>query len=189
MRYPGRAQGGHLIQTGPGAAQSLVIDERCAQGLTSALGTSWRLVADTVMGGKSVGRLESATIDGHDALCLRGRVSLENGGGFLQASLDLDATGALDARAYAGIELVVRGNGEAYNVHLRTRDTRIVWQSYRAPFRTGPAWRSVRLPFGCFQPYRIQRPLDRAQLRRLGLVAIGRAMDVELWVARVALYP
>lgn len=174
---------------GPGVAPPLVIHERQAPGLASALGTSWRLIADTVMGGESGGRLEPTIVAGRSALCLAGRVSLENGGGFLQASLDLGAAGTLDARPYAGIELVVRGNGQDYNVHLRTRDTSVVWQSYRATFRAGPEWRSVRLPFGDFQPYRIQRPLDLAHLRRLGLVAIGRAMEVELYVARVALYP
>lgn len=169
-------------------ASSLVIDDRRAPGLASALGTSWRLVADTVMGGESGGRLEPASAAGRPCLILAGRVSLAHGGGFLQASLDLDPAGTLDARAYAGVELEVQGNGEDYNLHLRTRDTRIVWQSYRATFRADPDWRVVRLPFRAFQPYRIDLPLDLAHLRRLGLVAIGRAMQAELCVARVALY-
>jgi hypothetical protein len=169
-------------------APPLVIDDRHAPGLASNLGTSWRLIADTVMGGESGGRLDPGHVEGRSCLCLAGRVSLAHGGGFLQAGLDLAPAGTLDARAYAGIELAVRGNGEDYNVHLRTRDTRVVWQSYRSSFRAGPEWCSVRLPFSGFQPYRIEGPLDTAHLRRLGLVAIGRAMAVELCVARVVLY-
>jgi hypothetical protein len=116
-------------------------------------------------------------------------VSLENNGGFVQAALDLSLDGVLDARGFAGIELDVRGNGETYNLHLRTADTRIVWQSYRASFRAGPGWERVRLPFGGFEPYRIDCPLDLSTLRRLGLVAIGREMSADLCVARVTFYP
>lgn len=169
-------------------ADPLVIDDRSRPGLNSNLGTSWRLVADSVMGGVSSGRLEPSVVEGRPCLRLSGRVSLENDGGFLQMSLDLSPTGELDASAYTGIELTVRGNGETYNVHLRNRDTRIVWQSYRAGFRAGPEWQTLRLPFSEFRPYRIDRSLVLRHLRRLGLVAIGREMTADLCVARVALY-
>lgn len=169
-------------------AEALLIDDRSHPGLASNLGTSWRLVADSVMGGVSSGRLEPTVVDGRPCLRLSGRVSLENNGGFLQMSLDLSPTGELDASAYTGIELTVRGNGETYNAHLRNRDTRIVWQSYRAGFKTGPEWQTLRLPFSEFRPYRIDRPLVLRHLRRLGLVAIGREMTADLCVARVALY-
>ncbi len=169
-------------------ADPLVIDDRSRPDLASNLGTSWRLVADSVMGGVSSGRLEPTVVDGRACLRLSGRVSLENNGGFLQMSLDLGPAGEFDASAYTGIELTVRGNGDTYNVHLRNRDTRIVWQSYRAGFRAGPEWQTLRLPFSEFRPYRIDRPLVLRHLRRLGLVAIGREMTADLCVARVALY-
>lgn len=169
-------------------ATPLILDDRRQPGLGSNLGTSWRLVSDTVMGGVSGGRLEPTVVDGRPCLRLTGQVSLENNGGFLQASLDLGPDSTLDASGHTGIELTARGNGEIYNLHLRTSDTRIVWQSYRASFQAGPDWRTVRLPFSEFRPYRIDRPLDLWHLRRLGVVAIGREMEVELCVAGVGLY-
>lgn len=169
-------------------AEPLIIDDRSRDDLVSALGTTWRMVADTVMGGVSSGRLQPAVMEGRPCLRLTGRVSLDNDGGFLQMSLDLSPAGELDASAWSGVELTVRGNGETYNVHLRNRDTRIVWQSYRATFRADPQWRLIRLPFAEFRPYRIDRPLVLHHLRRLGLVAIGREMEVDLCVARVAFY-
>jgi hypothetical protein len=169
-------------------AEALIIEERGNPGLVSARGTAWRLVSDRVMGGVSDGRLVPATLDGRPCLRLTGSVSLENDGGFLQASLDLDPSGTLDARGYAGIELEVRGNGEGYNVHLRTADTRIVWQSYRAGFVAADRWQTLRLPFATFQPYRIEVRLDLRRLKRMGLVAIGRKFAADLCFGRVALY-
>lgn len=177
-----------LATAWPALAVHMIIDDRRDPGLMSSLGTPWRLVTDNVMGGVSAGRLVAASADGRPCLRLTGKVSLENDGGFVQASLDLSPAGTLDARAHAGIELDVLGNGESYNVHLRTLDTRIVWQSYRATFPAGPGWQTVRLPFDGFQPYRIDRPLDLQHLRRLGLVAIGREMLADLCVARIAFY-
>jgi hypothetical protein len=179
------------------AAAPLVLDDRRDPGLGAANvathgathGATWRAVTDTVMGGVSRARLEPARVEGRPCLRLAGEVSLENDGGFAQASLDLDRNGPLDARDYAGVEIEVYGNGETYNLHLRTADTRIVWQSYRASFAAPPAWQTLRLPFAAFRPHRIDVPLDLSALRRIGLVAIGRAMPVDLCIARLSLYP
>jgi len=140
------------------------------------------------MGGVSRGGLAAEIVDARPCLHLTGQVSLAHSGGFIQAGLDLGTAGLVDARGWSGIELVVRGNDETYNLHLRTVDTRIVWQSYRASFRAPPRWETVRLPFETFEPYRIDCPLDLAVLRRLGLVAIGREMTADLCLARIAFY-
>jgi hypothetical protein len=166
----------------------LVIDDRSQAGLRAATGTDWRVMTDTVMGGVSSGSLIATEVAGRPCLRLTGEVSLENNGGFVQASLDLRPPGTLDARDYRGIELEIYGNGERYNLHLRTADTRIVWQSYRASFMAESRWLAVRLPFSEFRPYRIDPPLDLGTLRRLGLVAIGRAMHADLCIARISLY-
>lgn len=189
-RLRARALGLALLTLMPAMspAAPLILDDRRQPGLGTNLGTSWRLVSDTVMGGVSGGRLEPAVVDGRPCIRLTGQVSLENKGGFLQASLDLGPDAILNASGHTGVELTVRGNGEVYNLHLRTADTRIVWQSYRASFQAGPEWRTVRLPFSEFRPYRIDRPLDLRHLRRLGVVAIGREMEVDLCVAAVGLY-
>jgi len=173
----------------PAADEPLILDDRTSGTLCASSGACWRLITDQVMGGVSDGDLEPTTVEGRPCLHLTGDISLLNNGGFVQASLDLDQAGPLDARAYAGIEVDVYGNGQGYNLHLRTADTRIVWQSYRASFQATPGWHTLRLPFRQFEPYRIDRPLDLASLKRLGLVAIGQEMRADLCVARLALYP
>jgi len=167
---------------------SLILDDRSSGTLTATNGASWRAVTDTVMGGMSLGDMKPAVIEGRNCLRLTGKVSLENNGGFVQASLDLSRSGLLDASNYAGIEIEVHGNGEIYNLHLRTDDTRIVWQSYRAGFQARPDWQNLRLPFEGFQPHRIDKPFDKSKLRRLGVVAIGREMQADICIARLSLY-
>ena len=86
------------------------------------------------------------------------------------------------------MRLVVRGNAETYNLHLKTEDTRLPWQSYRQSFETGSAWREVRLPLNGFQPHRIDVPIDRRKLRRLGIVAIGRTFTADICIAEIRFY-
>ena len=148
----------------------------------------WRVFTDTVMGGISSGELIETVVEGVSCLRLLGQVSLENNGGFVQASIDLDEAGLFDASAYRGIALRVCGNGEIYNLHLRTDDTRIVWQSYRASFQTANSWQTVHLAFDDFKPHRIDVPLDRTRLRRLGVVAIGKAMQADICFSSISLY-
>ncbi len=167
----------------------LLLDAREGDSLWASNGACWQAISDRVMGGVSDGQLEPARIEGRPCLCLGGQVRLDHNGGFIQASLDLNPFSLLDARDYAGIEIEVYGNDEQYNLHLRSADTRIVWQSYRASFKATPRWRSLLLPFDGFKPYRVDTPLDLSRLRRISLVAIGREMAANLCFARVALYP
>ncbi len=164
------------------------IDDRRSGDLTATVGTDWRVFTDRVMGGVSSARLRPANRRGHPCLHLEGTVRLDNNGGFVQASLDLDARVAEAAAGSTGILLDVCGDGEIYNVHLRTSDTLRPWQSYRASFTADAQWRTVRLPFADFAPHRIESPLVPARLQRLGIVAIGRAFEPSLWLGRVALF-
>jgi hypothetical protein len=140
------------------------------------------------MGGVSEGSLVPDTVAGRSCVRLRGTVSVENRGGFLQAALDAGADGTLDASGYTGVLLDVYGNGEEYNVHLRTADVWLPWQSYRATFTAPAAWHTVRLPFAGFTGHRIRTPLDVTALRRIGILAIGRAFKADVCVGRVGLY-
>jgi hypothetical protein len=167
----------------------LIVDDFSRDDLISALGTPWRGFSDQVMGGISEETIALATIDGRRALRLSGDVRLENNGGFIQAALDLAPAGqTLDASAFAGVLLIVRGNGERYGVHLRTPDCVRPWQSYRTGFITDAEWREIRLPFASFEPHRLTEPLDVRHLRRLGLVAIGRAFHADLAVSTIGIY-
>jgi hypothetical protein len=167
----------------------LILDDFSRHDLISALGTPWRGFSDQVMGGISQETIALTEIDGRRCLRLSGNVRLENSGGFIQMALDLAPEGqTLDASAYDGVLLVTRGNGESYGIHLRTPDCVRPWQSYRANFVAGCEWREIRLPFDRFEPHRLTASLDVSHLRRLGLVAIGRAFAADLAVGVVGLY-
>ena len=142
------------------------------------------LFTDQVMGGVSNGMMVREIIAGRNAVRMHGEVSLENNGGFVQIALDLAPDGqAVDVSDWRGIELDVCGNGEEYNAHLRTEDLTQPWQSYRQRFLSQPQWRTVPLPFQDFAPYRTDIPLDTRRLRRIGIVAIGRAFSANLAIS------
>jgi hypothetical protein len=148
---------------------------------------SWALFTDRVMGGVSQGFLTREVVCGRSALRMRGFVSLENDGGFVQMARDLlPGGGAFDASAFKAVEIDVIGNGESYGCHLRSLDTVRPWQSYRQSFAAGAAWKRIRLPFDGFTPHRIDAPLNLRLLRRIGLVAIGRPFEADLSVSRMA---
>ena len=167
----------------------MLIDSFANPKLISSLGTRWRAVSDQVMGGISKTALSHGGIDGRPCMRITGDVRLENGGGFIQAALDLAHSGqSIDASRFTGIRIVVRGNSERYSVHLRTPDCIRPWQSYRAQFTAGPDWEAIELSFTSFAPYRLDVPLDKTRLLRIGVVAIGRPFHADLAISEIALY-
>ncbi len=167
----------------------MLIDDFHRDDLVSALGTSWRGVSDRVMGGISEESLRLDVHEGRRCLRLSGEVRLENNGGFIQMALDLVPGGAyMDATPLTGIRLLTYGNCERYSVHLRTADIARPWQSYRAHFEALPEWREIRLPFSEFKPHRLEAPLDLTRLRRIGVVAIGRAFYADICLGEIAFY-
>jgi hypothetical protein len=79
--------------------------------------------------------MDREMVAGRPAIRMRGHVSLENNGGFVEIALDLDleADGkTIDASAWRGIGLDIFGNNEEYNTHLRTADLTRPWQSLPA---------------------------------------------------------
>jgi hypothetical protein len=155
----------------------------------SNLGTRWQGVSDEVMGGVSKASIVSSVVEDRSCMVLSGQVSLENNGGFIQAALNLDpGNGIFDASHYSGIHLVVRGNEEQYSVHIRTPDNTRSWQSYRSHFFSSTDWTNIELPFSSFTPHRLTKPLDITGLRRIGVVAIGRAFYADLAVSEISFY-
>jgi hypothetical protein len=160
-----------------------IIDDLSSNAPMASIGTSWQLFTDQVMGGVSIGAMTREIVAGRLAIRMRGDVSLENNGGFIQMALDLaPEAGAADASAWSGIELDFYGNDADYGAHLRTSDLARPWQSYRQTFRAAPEWQTTRLPFSGFGPHRTEIPLDLRRLRRMGLAAIGRAFSADLAV-------
>jgi len=170
-------------------AAPAVIDDRTSHGSRATIGTTWTLLTDTVMGGVSRGRLEATTLDDRPALRMTGLVRLDNDGGFIQMALDLTPDGSpVDASPWTGLELDLRGNGEAYGLHLRTTAVTRPWQSYRQFFIAPRHWATLHLPFAGFTPHRLDTPFDPRQLRRLGLVAIGRPFEADLALGGLRFY-
>jgi len=166
---------------------AMLIDDFSRADGRSALGTPWRAISDRVMGGASD---VAASREGGERphLHLTGQVREVPGygsPGFIQLGLEL---GRLDARAYTGLRLVVRGDGQRYGAHLRTPDVRRPWQSWRGSFEAPATWTEVRIPFSDFEAYRIDGALDLAQITRLSLIAVDRVGPADLRVAEVGLY-
>ena len=156
---------------------------------THRLTPDWEYVADTVMGGVSTGGLSVETYQDRQATVLRGEVSLDNNGGFVQIAADLNPDGSLyDASTWDGIALEICGNDAAYDFRLRTDALSRPWQSFRTDFIAPDTWQTVRLPFAEVTPHKTDAAFDPARLRRIGILAIGREMRAEIAVAAVHLY-
>lgn len=167
-------------------ARSPIIDDLSREAPLTTIGTRWQLFTDQVMGGVSSGTMVREVVAGRTAIRMRGDVSLENNGGFVQIAVDLAPDGkAIDASAWQGVELDAFGNGEEYSLHLRTEDLTQPWQSYRQSFRADPQWRIIQFRFQNFVPYRTETPLNVRHLRRVGVVAIGKAFSADLSIGGV----
>ena len=170
------------------SAEDLIIDDRSSGNTQSNIGADWRLFTDKVMGGVSKGSLSPEQYQGKQCLRMTGEVSTENNGGFVQMALDLNDGKAFDASNFEGLELVVAGNDEVYNLHYRTSGLWMPWQSYRASFKVSPEWGIVKIPFNTMTPYKTGKQFKANQIKRIGLVAIGKNFDADLRVASVRFY-
>lgn len=152
------------------------------------LDPDWEFVSDGVMGGVSQGRLIRAEVAGRKAMRLTGDVSLENNGGFVQMAFDLrSGGGAFDASRWHTIALDVHGNGEVYDLRLRTDQLTRPWQSFRCDFRAEEGWQTLTFPFAGFHAHRTEARFDPARLRRVGVLGIGREFHADVAISGVRL--
>jgi hypothetical protein len=119
---------------------------------------------------------------------MRGNVSTENNGGFVQMALSLSEQDNFDASDFDGLEFEVSGNNELYNIHLRTAGLWFPWQSFRASFSATPDWQSVRIPFAEFEAYKTTQDFRQDKLRRIGLLGIGRDFQADLCLSSIRFY-
>ena len=100
---------------------SSVIEDLSRDAPLATIGTPWQIFTDQVMGGVSQGTMVRETVSGRSAIRMRGDVSLDNNGGFVQIALDLTAEGgALDASAWPDAALAIlspelHGGGKVAN--------------------------------------------------------------------------
>ncbi len=167
---------------------TLLLDDFQRDDGLSSRGTRWEGLSDRVMGGRSDMQVGYRESDQGPVLFMRGQVRLENRGGFIQARLPLDpAGGSLDASAWEGLKIRVRGTPGPYFLHLRTRQTWQPWQHYRAPIEVRAEWHEQFVPFSAFEGRATWRRLDVSTLKSVGVVAYGEAFDAEIEVARLEL--
>jgi len=155
---------------------------------SASLINDWKLISDQVMGGRSTGRLMLKESKPHPCLHMQGIVTTENNGGFLQIAHSLSESERLNATEAQGIHLHVRGNNERYNLHLRTSDMWLPWQSFRSSFMARQEWQHIYIPFDRFEAYKITRKLNTGKLKRIGIVAIGRDFEADICIAAVDFY-
>lgn len=154
-----------------------------------ALAPRWEYVADTVMGGISLGTISHTDIEGRSAVRLKGAVSLENNGGFVQMAFNLHPDGsAIDASGWSGVAMNIIGNNETYDLPLRTNQLSRPWQSFRAPFTAPVCWTTLHLPFADFQAHKTDAQFDARALRRIGILTVGRAFDADAAVSDIWFY-
>ena len=178
-----------VFNIGPVDSGPLVLDDFSAGNGKSSWGNDWKMFTDRVMGGVSTASYTFVEEDGNRCVHLTGDVSLENNGGFVQVALPLKRKGkSLDASAYRGIRVKVKGNGETYHVHFRNNRTILPWQYYGAPFTAADEWRTIDIPFTAFTPYRLKKQFSPAKLKRVAIVAIGKQFQADIKVAHIELY-
>ncbi len=152
-------------------------------------GTRWRGFSDRVMGGVSDAEFVKATVAGKRCVRLTGRVTRDNGGGFIQMALDTTAGDTnFDGSAYTGVEFLVYGNNEDYNVHIRTADCGWYDESYRATFRIKPSWERLRIPWADFTANGVTARLNPARLQRIAILGWMREFTADVALAEAALY-
>eukprot|EP00578_Thalassiosira_sp_NH16_P002470 CAMPEP_0181135342 /NCGR_PEP_ID=MMETSP1071-20121207/32569_1 /TAXON_ID=35127 /ORGANISM="Thalassiosira sp., Strain NH16" /LENGTH=328 /DNA_ID=CAMNT_0023221919 /DNA_START=163 /DNA_END=1149 /DNA_ORIENTATION=- len=183
-----------------------IIDDMSDPFPFTSSGSQWQGITDRVMGGTSNGSLSRETVDDKLANVLRGNVSMENGGGFIQMATDLSLDPStdpfVDASEYDGVELEVYCDCEGadkecdieekFNVHLRTPACERQNSSYRSTLTIQPGrWALVRVPWSEFIGYGPGPDVTPfvPLLRRLGVVSIGEAKnDVVLAVGKIGFY-
>lgn len=148
--------------------------------------TSWQVVNDGVMGGRSQGYVEIK----NGVLQFTG-ILVTQGGGFtsIRADKSVDLTG------YEGLALRVRGGGRTFEVEVDD-GTRRGWRSVsrRASFETEAEWTEVRIPFSALRTtvfgQAVSAPgIDLAKVRRMGLyIADGKDGPFRLEVDTIGAY-
>ena len=169
--------------------KTTLIDDFSSVGSKKSFGTNWQFVSDRVMGGVSSGKIEFVKDDDRSSMHMTGAVSLANNGGFIQARTGFNPEGrSFDARRFAGIKLLARGNAQKYAVNLRTTETRLPWQYYQAVFSTNQQWQEIKIPFTLFKPYSLSSPLNTRTLKSIAVAAMGREFEADIFLDEIAFY-
>jgi len=180
-----------------------IVDDMSESFPMTSSGTEWSGFTDRVMGGISMATLVREEVEGRTSNVMKGTVSLANNGGFIQMATSLSrdpSLSSVDASQFDGVELDIlykpdddaADQEESFNVHLRNPACVRQFSSYRATFQIEPnKWHTVRLPWTAFSgngPGCDVTPFSPKELRRIGILAIGKPMKVSLALSGVKFY-
>jgi len=150
---------------------------------------NWEIVNDFVMGGISTGEF---LITEDSSAVFRGKVSLENSGGFASVRV---FSGEYDVSGFDGFLLMLRGDGKKYRFRVRTEND-YDGVTYQMSFKTrAKEWMEIKIPLTQLQAsFRGRKvsdapPLDAGKIHRFGfLISDKQAGMFRLEIARIAVY-
>ena len=143
----------------------------------------WIFFADTVMGGKSSGKVVFRNQNGMNYAHLSGTVTTENNGGFIQIRKKISG---LQSNV-SNINIKVKGNNQIYHVFLRTSGTILPWQYYKVGFKAKNNWEKISIPISKFERSSnfLAKHIKVQNIKSIGLVAYGRNFNADLYVTEV----
>ena len=147
----------------------------------------WKFIADTVMGGISSGQLSFSGNDNANFARMVGTVSTENNGGFIQFRRSVINGLPIKTK---GLKLSLRGNGQKYFVHIRTKGTFLPWQYYQQSFMANEDWSETTLLLDEFHPSGVflKKTIDPKTIRSIAIVAFGRDHKAKIDVKRISFF-
>ena len=137
--------------------------------------SNWIFFTDGVMGGISKGRMERITENKESFLRLKGTVSTENNGGFIQVRHEISNL----SNDLKKINLFVRGNNQDYHVFIRTKRTLLPWQFYSSKFFAKNEWTEIELKIEDFKKsgFLLSKNIIPSEIKSIGIVAYGRDFE------------
>lgn len=126
--------------------------------------SNWLVVNDDVMGGRSQATFELS--DKGSAL-FKGKVSLENNGGFSSLRYTMEA---VQTKNYNTLAVRLKGDGKDYQ--LRIREKQSDYFSYIATFSTSGEWETIEVPLTEMYPSFRGRKLDRPNFTGSSMVEL-----------------
>jgi len=147
--------------------------------------SSWRVVDDVVMGGRSSGSFELSK-DGHGVFS--GEVSLENNGGFSSVRHSFNK---MEVESASKVILRLKGDGKDYQ--FRVKHDANDAHSYITTFQTTGDWETIEIPLKELYPSFRGRTLDMPNFNHDSmeqiafLIANKRAESFELLIDKIEL--
>jgi len=105
---------------------SAIIDDLSREPPIAAIGSNWQLFTDQVMGGVSKGTMVRDAVAGRAAIRMRGDLSLENNGGFVQIALAALFRSPSISRLMVGSSMPAPGAGSNSTYSAMVRSTAFI---------------------------------------------------------------